>query len=526
MQYEPALCVPTFSACLENGRGDGGNHGYVSVDRDIVSFGLGAQLESMSSEQESACLIASLSEDHRVQYQAIPEPCKVRVITKGRANLYTGLRRLQGFMLSQWKKMPFGTMTDSFEERLKFRIEDESLIDDGDLNISGDYSSATDKMHMDVSLTIMEEILRNVGLLGSLLGDCAIRSFTGALIEYPDGDVIEQTNGQLMGHPLSFVLLCIENLATYMYTTNRYTLLELVRSPFLINGDDILFRGTVEMYDRWRAASSRLGLVVNESKTYVHPVYYLINSYMGVRGKGKVQYYNRALAIGHGVKHEPVRMITQASQLWDELKHTLDRVTKRGRKHLLKSIKKYLRPQKGSKFSPNYFVPKALGGLGLSDDGRAQVKITFEQRKIATYLMRRPWVNVFMERLGDNPVSVQEALKHLKKMLPALSGKRFIGPLLPMDDYSTVVDLYLSRALQFCAWRKNTVARSQEEVRRWFHLQILKNSREKCARAQKILNYEPWREMIPNFPSPIYKIHSPASCSELFSSVDGQPSQY
>jgi hypothetical protein len=66
-------------------------------------------------------------------------------------------------MLSQWKKMPFGTMTDSFEERLKFRIEDEDLIQDGDLNISGDYSSATDKMHMDVSLTIMEEILRNVG---------------------------------------------------------------------------------------------------------------------------------------------------------------------------------------------------------------------------------------------------------------------------------------------------------------------------------------------------------------------------
>jgi hypothetical protein len=140
--------------------------------------------------------------------------------------------------------------------------------------------------------------------------------------------------------------------------------------------------------------------------------------------------------------------------------------------------------------------------------------------------MRRPWVNVFMERLGDNPVSVQEALKHLKKMLPSLSGKRFIGPLLPMDDYSTVVDLYLSRALQFCAWRKNTEARSQEEVRRWFHLQILKSSREKCAKARKILNYEPWREMIPNFPSPIYKIQSPASCSELFSSVDGQPSQY
>jgi len=486
-KYVPGACVPTFSACLTNTRRNGGCHGAVSLGEEIP-FGFSGLVENVSARQEAECLRASWSEENRVAYQAIPEPCKVRVITKGPANLYTGLRRLQKFMVEAWKRMPFGTMVPYFEDRLKFRLEDESMIHDGDMFVSGDYSSATDAMHLDATMTAMTSVLRNLGLLGTELGEAALRSFSGALIEYPDGDVVRQVRGQLMGHPLSFPLLCIINLSTYMRMTGRTTLCDLMRSPLMVNGDDILFRGTAEMQNRWREVCAEVGLRVNEVKTYVHRKYYLINSVLGKEGSGKVDYYNRALAIGHGVKSEPVRLVSQCDTLWQELGHHRERVRKCGRRLLMQTVERLL-PKKKCSFRPNWFVPKCLGGLGLSNDTGGKVKITRAQRKVATWLMRRPWTKILVERLGEAPVSVQLALKHLKKMLPAFEAVDRPGPLNLYDDYEYWVDQYLSRALRFTAWQKDVEPRSEEETRRWFINQALRAPAEKPARPSKILNY-------------------------------------
>jgi hypothetical protein len=398
-------------------------------------------------------------------------------------------------MLDSWKKLPFSTMTPEFEERLKFRLESDSMLDDGEWYVSGDYESATDKMNLDATQFVMEEILRNLGLLGTLLAERALFSFSGAEIEFPDGEVITQRRGQLMGHPLSFPILCIINLATYMKTHERYNLLDLARSPFLINGDDILFKGTHEHQLKWIGYASRVGLMVNEEKTYVHPRYYLINSVLGKRHSGKITYYNRALAIGHGVKHEPIRLVTQADALWKALEHPNERVEKAGKRHLLATLQKNLKALTQRGFTPNYFLPKAVGGLGMKSDERP-FKITKIQRKVATYFMRHPYEQAIVERMGTKPRSVDLALEKLRKMRPNFVSTELIGPIPEWQDYDHVVDLYLSRVLLFTAWQKDLKPRTDDEVRRLCIFRALKH-KEKLASERKIRTFSLRRRIIP-----------------------------
>jgi len=81
----------------------------------------------------------------------------------------------------------------------------------------------------------------------------------GRNIFYPDGTSVTQERGSLMGSPLSFPLLCLVNAFTlHMAGVKRY----------LVNGDDGLCFMSKSQLDCWRTISQRLGLKVNEAKTY------------------------------------------------------------------------------------------------------------------------------------------------------------------------------------------------------------------------------------------------------------------
>jgi hypothetical protein len=491
---DPGDCVPTFSACVESNRSAGGNHGHVALDKSAhinEPFNL---VEVFSQEQERICFEEFMRTENVWEYQAIPEPLKFRVITKGVSSL-TCLRRLQSFLLKKWADMEFSSMVPDFEDRLRHRMESDEFRNDGDNYISGDYSSATDNMHMDATLTAMSRILTNLGLAETRIGMAALKSFSGGTIVYPDGERVRQTRGQLMGHPLSFPLLCIINLSTYMRTLGITRRLDVLRSPLVINGDDILFRGEIGHHDRWRSCSAKVGLEVNEVKTYVHKKFYLINSILAKAGAGKVVYYNRALAIGHGVKNEPVRMVTQADTLWKALEHPRPRAQALGRQHLMETIRAKL-PQGRGAFEPNWFVHKKLGGLGLENDGR-EFRITFNQRKVATYAMRHLEETLILEKLGDKPVSVDAALQYLKKVRPSYESTEFIGPFQRNEDFELQLDVLMCRALRLHAWIKGP-GKTGEELRRFFFRKALK-SREKAARASTILRFQLWRTRIPNY---------------------------
>jgi len=75
-----------------------------------------------------------------------------------------------------------------------------------------------------------------------------------AKLWYEDCSVpFEQVGGQLMGSLLSFPLLCLQN-----YIAFRWVFPASV--PVKINGDDIVFRSTLDQFDRWSAVVGQLGL--------------------------------------------------------------------------------------------------------------------------------------------------------------------------------------------------------------------------------------------------------------------------
>jgi hypothetical protein len=480
-KYEPGNCVPRASACQERARSEGGAHAEESIDPTSGAWkGLGdyeglamgesgSYVSAISREQAATSLWRSIGTRHRVTYQSIPEPGKTRSITKGPASTYTSFRPLQRVMLNAWAQMSCSTMRPDVVEWLDERFAHKPPEDE--FFISGDYSNATDAMCLNVTLAVMDQILRNLGIRDTLLAEEALRSFRGAQIAYPDGTFVNQVRGQLMGHPLSFPLLCIINLSTFLRTKNVQSPDELDECLLAVNGDDILFTGDRNDYVTWRSYADEVGLVVNEMKTYTHPKFALINSILFSPRRGQVRYHNRALAIGARVKSEPTRMLGTAPAIWEQLCIPHERSTKLNRRHFIQSLRCRLPVVKLGKikFEPNFFIPRHLGGIGLTTE--RFFRITRSQRLVATYFARNPQAFLLSEKLGEQSNCCRAAIETAMKCSPALEswiidGRPVHGPLPEWEDPDTVMETYLARALLRKAWIKGNPPASDDYVLR------------------------------------------------------------
>ena len=87
------------------------------------------------------------------------------------------------------------------------------------LHVSGDYSSATDNLNPFIIKSVLSELSL---LLPHNLRDVFIKNGGKHFLHYPDGSVLEQSNGQLMGSLTSFPILCLLNQVAYEYA--RYLL--------------------------------------------------------------------------------------------------------------------------------------------------------------------------------------------------------------------------------------------------------------------------------------------------------------
>lgn len=463
MLYKPGGCVPTYKSTTTHSCRQGGAHSAESIDWDLA-LGEAGKLDLAARTQERVSLERYWSRKTsldcpEVHYQSLPEPGKYRIITKGPGDLYTGLRGLQAFLLKRWKVQPYSTMVDYLDERYKIRFE-EGITDyeEDSYYLSGDYDAATDNMHIDATLTCLDQIIKNLGLEGSLVAQSALHSFIRNTIVYPDGERLRQTNGQLMGHPLSFPILCIINLSTYMRATNKSLKTDIIMSPLLINGDDILFRGRTEDHCKWESASHEVGLIVNPLKTYASKHYGLINSRMYHKGD-LLGYVNIALAEAHCVKSDSTVMVKTAPATWDELTTAIPAdVSIHARAMFLKTLECKI-PKIGS-FRPNYFLPKWLGGIGLTNYSGRPFGISYEQRKLATYLWRNPQEAWLIEKIGSVPYGCAKALEAFRKIRPNLekAQRTVIGPLRRLQDWETVSEDYLSLCLRTRAYVKVTEA--------------------------------------------------------------------
>lgn len=213
--------------------------------------------------------------------QAVLEPFKVRVISKGNALPYYACKPLQKALWESLKDIPC------------FRLIGRPLspTDICDLTVKAektwewfsiDYSAATDGLSWRYTSRILRFLLAHqpeetLGLALSVLGPHRLY--------YPDAGCAVyrglQTNGQLMGSILSFPILSLANLGTYLVTMRHeqqgWTFKEII-NHVLINGDDMVYAGPPELWSKHIQVANDVGLKMSIGKAYHHRTYLNINS--------------------------------------------------------------------------------------------------------------------------------------------------------------------------------------------------------------------------------------------------------
>lgn len=229
---------------------------------------------------------APMPENLTAKIQGIVEPLKVRVISKGSSAPYYLAKGLQKALHDSMRHLPcFRLIGRPFSPTDLFDLE--RL--DGELGIteqetffwfSGDYKASTDNSSARLGMAIFDSLLAYLpASVPERYKQWMRLVLAPHICVYPKQsylDPVLQTNGQLMGSPLSFPILCLMNLAIFAMATgaSRHELIHKV----LINGDDILYRATRAEFHRHNELGSRCGLSPSIGKVYLSPEYANINS--------------------------------------------------------------------------------------------------------------------------------------------------------------------------------------------------------------------------------------------------------
>lgn len=214
-----------------------------------------------------------------VEAHAIPEPLKVRMITKEQPISYA-LKPLQIAMSKALKD--FGCFFPGYRGDLQDFIN-KNLEGQRGFLLSGDYSAATDNLNSDVMLTCLNEIKKSFPTHSELRK--YIDFFGGQhKIIYPKWtgvpDVI-QRRGQLMGSLLSFPILCLANASTLCHLRHQ----DLSDLKACVNGDDILFVDDDRKIKSWKRIATALGLVPSIGKNFQSNFFGTFNSQLFFRNK-------------------------------------------------------------------------------------------------------------------------------------------------------------------------------------------------------------------------------------------------
>jgi hypothetical protein len=228
---------------------------------------------------------------------AVREPCKTRIVSLGPEDTYYYLKDLQKFMWTVLKDHPCFQLIGRpvTEEVLMDRFGDQPP---GSVFVSVDYSDATDGLMSWASEWCMRCVAECSGLSDFDL-EVATAALTGHTLLYTEnGQFVarKQTNGQLMGSPVSFPILCLINAAVCRAAmeapmsrdwgdlvdeplADYQPPLSLREAPLLINGDDGLFvQENAWVYSSWISDAKQLGLNDSPGKTYVSAEFVQINS--------------------------------------------------------------------------------------------------------------------------------------------------------------------------------------------------------------------------------------------------------
>lgn len=346
--------------------------------------------------------------------QAVLEPNKVRVISKGEALPYYSCKPLQLLLHKKMKKMPCFNLIgrpllESDIARIATHVNENVDWEPGWASV--DYSAATDGLSYKYSGEIQRYLFSDIP---PEYGNIAEMVLGPHRLFYPKSGKREieergtQTNGQLMGSILSFPTLCLANLGVYLqsfYETNPYAdpgvrqySYQQILNTVLINGDDMVYAGVKDTYDRNIEIGRKVGLEMSIGKAYFHREYLNINSQsvlyplhkpLNNRSIKFVNFLNTGLFFGlhkvqkkSGIGEKPETALDVAAAHVKEKEGIVPNLncllegSLPGRHHhlLMKSLKTHketlrkecsARTHRGKPFTRNLFVSEKLGGMGV-----------------------------------------------------------------------------------------------------------------------------------------------------------------
>jgi hypothetical protein len=217
----------------------------------------------------------------------LAEPLKIRTITCGPSSdyywamylqewLHTSLRYDKTFELIGGTKEGVPIHRNNVQRRFRRPLSPEEFY------ASVDYKAATNLISGRLSEAAADEICK-VCDLPSHIETLFKKALVHHMIE--TGELIgEQKNGQLMGSPASFPILCLINAALirdsqeYANVIGPNTLLD--DFELLINGDDAVFPTTRDGYEFWKGILACGGLHPSVGKTYTSREFLVMNSTM------------------------------------------------------------------------------------------------------------------------------------------------------------------------------------------------------------------------------------------------------
>jgi len=341
----------------------------------------------------------------RCEVYGILEPLKVRTITKGESIPYYAAKKfqkelwkaLQGFPCFRLTGRPVST-TDLLDI-LKRPIMVEGMT--GMMEwFSVDYSAATDCLSAGLSSLILEYLIEPLQVPRQFK-DLLLKVLAPHEVFYPPLKVGEemitvetvlQKNGQLMGSPISFPILCLANVGLGLWVTEDSPIPFWDRlDSFLVNGDDMLYRAPPTLWGRHVEYGRRIGLEMSVGKAYHHRDYANINSTcfhsVGDNFVTEIPYLNTGLLVGQNkVIQKDVHVEENGQQDLISIINPLllGAVTQRRQVWVLQEFLK-LHQEPISKMAGwrNLFLDQSLGGLGVKKPVYWRSKVTQVQRLFA-----------------------------------------------------------------------------------------------------------------------------------------------
>jgi len=492
--FRGKTAMPSISGHFDSGRKASGA---ASVIKPLLSMRIGAFLDAMFYHPHCG-VIERRGEAYHPLHEAVTrklltdpsfdckpsfllEPLKVRTVTAGPALEYYACMSAQDFMWKTLSQHPTFVLigrpvddlvlNDYLVTKMRPHLEKEEAQARW---LSGDYSAATDNLRQALSRAAWNEVCAMCGI-PAWLRRLGSKALVGHKIHFkPEKGlpktVIEQWNGQLMGSPLSFPILCLVNAAlcglAFRHGDWSEGATKFRDMPLLVNGDDCVMHFTPKQKLLWERYSACAGLAPSIGKCYYSSRFLQINSTNFIWEKSKeeavgrlvqVPYWNFSLC-------SQVKSKGAEDRHWSDLGSSAREFVKGfsddEKKHMM-SV--FIRRQKPllAKAPPgmSYWLPECLGGLGLpyhcdlpmkigrapSRDGpKLYTSVSHRQAKLATWLrgkieageapMRRmraikipKWVQTGMAKAAKLEVRGKEKSDERKELMDEWGFKTRLG---------------------------------------------------------------------------------------------------